>query len=341
MIARLWALLIALFSTGLAPIDVGPTPLAEQSQAACTSCHTREGKEWHASRHGQAWSNAIFQREYRQRPLDWCVHCHAPLKDQLAEVHAGGPAPLAAEGVTCAVCHLRDGHIVAVRHRARSPHETIVDEGFGSPAFCGGCHQFNFPLVDEGRVVGYSPYPMQATVAQHAAGPYAGVPCRGCHANEGAGHRFPGAHDPAMLQKALAWSACRSGATVELTVRNVGAGHNVPTGDVHRHIVVRAWRPTAPEQLFESVLTRRFRSVEGGAKEVTSDTTIPPAGSRVIAVPLDSLGAATESLSVELRYVYTIDEFPSESQALAEPSWQTISQRSLTVAALPVCSTAR
>jgi hypothetical protein len=190
------ALLLAgeLFTQGLAPLETGAARGLLEAKA-CGGCHAAVHGEWAASRHGQAWTNGIFQREYQQRPLEWCVHCHAPLAEQLAEVRSarGRPAdrpqqtPLAAEGVTCAACHLRAGRVVAGHKSARSPHDTDVRDDFGGPTFCGGCHQFNFPLMDEEKgpkaVVGYSRHPMQDTVRQHASGPRAATPCRTCHAD--------------------------------------------------------------------------------------------------------------------------------------------------------------
>lgn len=43
-----------------------------------------------------------------------------------------------------------------------------------------------------------------------------------------------------MLKKALAIRVSASGEMTELSIENVGAGHNVPTGDIYRHIVIEA-----------------------------------------------------------------------------------------------------
>src|SRR3954471_17740537 len=66
-----------LFPRGLAPIDAAAP--AKLRVAACVGCHADVHADWAVSRHGVAWTNAIFQREYQDRKLDWCVHCHAPL----------------------------------------------------------------------------------------------------------------------------------------------------------------------------------------------------------------------------------------------------------------------
>jgi hypothetical protein len=311
-----------LFTQGLAPVEIGA---GAPSAAACTKCHSRVAHEWSASRHGQAWVNAIFQREYRDKPNEWCVHCHAPLAPQLAEVRAGG-GRLADEGVNCAVCHVRDGHVVAARRRAGSPHDTVEEAGFGGPSFCAGCHQFNFPRYDESdRVIGYGDEPMQATVAQHAAGALADVGCRACHAASPAKHGYPGGHDASMLARAIAVSVCRDGDAAVIAVRNRGAGHAVPTGDVHRHLAVRAWRATAPERLAEGFIGRRFTVGDDGEKRTTFDNSIVPGDTRRFRFALGELGGeAGEAVSFEVRYVYTIDEFPTAARALAEPTWASL-----------------
>jgi len=170
-----------LFPHGLAPIDAGAR--SELRAAACAGCHANVHADWRRSRHGLAWTNAIFQREYRDRPLEWCVHCHAPLVEQLAEVRRGG-GPLANEGVNCAVCHVRGARILARTKRPQSPHDTDARADFGGPQYCAGCHQFNFPVIaadptgqGPGRVTGYTAHPMQDTVNQHARGPRAGQEC--------------------------------------------------------------------------------------------------------------------------------------------------------------------
>jgi hypothetical protein len=141
----LFALVVAgdSFSRTLAPIDAGAPD--QLRAAACVRCHPAAHADRSQSRHGLAWSNAIFQREYRDRPIEWCVHCHAPLVEQLAEVRQCG-GPLADQGVNCADCHLRQGPIWRA-HALASPPETDARPYFGGPGYCAACHQCTFPVV--------------------------------------------------------------------------------------------------------------------------------------------------------------------------------------------------
>lgn len=343
MLGALVILATEMFTRGLGPIDAGATPPAMLSAAACADCHPDITAEWARSRHAVAWTNGIFQREYRQKPSDWCVHCHAPLAARYAEVARGG-SDLADEGINCAVCHVRDGRVHARRRRPGSPHDTVVDADFGGPAWCGGCHEFGFPLFDaHGAVTGYSKHPMQATVSQFLAGPHADRPggCRGCHAATPAGHRYPGAHDPAMLAKALDLHICRDEGDAVAYLANVGAGHHVPTGDVHRHVVVRAWRSSAPERLFEAFVGRRFQPDPEGGKRTIWDSTIPAGMRRTWRVPVAGLGgAADEPLNFEVRYVYTSDEMPLPGRDPGEATVRVVETRRAALDALPPCTPA-
>jgi hypothetical protein len=336
--ALFFGLLLQLFPNGLAPVAPGGK-LA--SSHACEACHEAEHEEWRTSRHALAFTNAIFQREYSAHPDDWCVHCHAPLVAQLDEVHRGGGA-LSAEGVSCIACHVRGGRILAARSRPGSPHDTELHADFGGPAYCAGCHQFNFPKLDDNapnprdRVLGYTSHPMQNTVAEHAAGPHASEPCRSCHASPGE-HAYAGGHDPSMLARALSMDVCKQRGEAIVRVANRGAGHRVPTGDVHRHLALRVWRASAPERLRELILLRRFEPAPDGGKILVEDSSLAPLESRAFHVRASELGGeASEPISIELRFVYTIDEFPLRE--LGEPSFTTVVMKRAPFSALPACS---
>jgi hypothetical protein len=335
-----------LFPRGLAPVDAGAGGADKLRAAACAGCHPDVHADWAQSRHGRAWTNAIFQREYKDRPLDWCVHCHAPLAEQFAEVKRGG-GPLADEGVNCAVCHLREGRIVARSRSPGSPHDTDGRADFGGPGYCAGCHQFNFPIIEAdpdgkgpGRVTGYTAHPMQDTFNQHARGLRADMPCAACHQREPAAHRFPGGHDAGMIAGAIRMDACRDRDALVVDLANTGAGHNVPTGDLHRHLVLRAWRASAPEKLQEVVLGRRFEPASDGGKETVADTTIRPGETRRLRLPATRPATpSAEPISLELRLVYTIDEFPFRGRELAEPTYATMIERQVDWKTTPRCRT--
>jgi Cytochrome c554 and c-prime len=311
---------------GLVPLEPGTRDPKLLSAGACRTCHQAEHALWSKSRHAAAWTNGTFQREYKDVPRDWCIHCHAPLVPQTAEAKRGG-GPLASEGVGCATCHVREGRLVSRRKKPGSPHDTLASARFGSADFCAGCHEFGFPVIDrQGVVTALTEHPMQATVSQFRAGPFAGAPdgCHTCHLP----HAYPGAHDLGMLRGALSFQVCRDGDDAVLSLENVGAGHNVPTGDVHRHINVRAWRSTAPERLFEAFVGRRFELLESGGKKTVWDSTIAPRHKKEWRVALAALGGEPEEpVSFEVRYVYTAEENPPRHRHPGEPTSRVIAEQ--------------
>jgi hypothetical protein len=323
---------------GLVALDIGTHDPELLDSTTCRPCHTAAYDEWAASRHGEAWTNGIFQREYREKPQKWCVNCHAPTEAQVAEVAAGEGA-LARQGVGCAACHVRGGRLVSRQRGAGSPHATVVDASFGSPAFCADCHQFGFPaLGGDGEPLRITAHPMQHTVAQFAASRYAKThECLDCHASPG-GHAFRGGHAKEMLERALAASICRSGERVQVSLENRGAGHNFPTGDLHRHLVARVWRPSAPEALFEIFIGRQFEDDPAGGKLTTWDSTLAPGQRRDFAVELARLaGEADEPVRFEVRYVYTADEQPIPRRDPGEPTSLVVVSELHELAELPAC----
>jgi hypothetical protein len=332
-------------SAGTLHLGPGAPADALLDARGCASCHAAIVDEWSRSRHAVAWTNSIFQTEFSVRPQAWCVNCHAPLTTQQADL-AG---PRAAQGVDCATCHVRAGKLVAKRRRDGSPHETIGDPTFGSPAFCADCHQFTFPVLSpgDGAALRVTAHPMQTTVASFQAGPYARERdgCLTCHGSRH-GHAFPGAHDRGMLESALDVAWCReprADATGEdqalrVSVRNAAAGHTVPTGDIHRHLYLRLWRSSAPEAMFQAFFGRRFEPAEDGGKTTSWDSTLAPGASRSFRLELDRLGGeAGEPVNLELVYVYIGNEFPRLRVAPDEPASASVVRRRAAAGELPPC----
>ncbi len=312
---------------GITPVLDGNAFFGPESAPAargeCASCHPAEWQEWQGSRHAAAWIDPVFQAEFARGRAAWCVGCHAPLAP---DATAPDPA-LADQGVACAGCHARGGHMVSARRGARSPHDTVVDPGFGSPAFCAGCHEFNFPVLGaRGRLDHYTDEPMQATVSQHRASGIA-AECTDCHGD----HSFRGSHDAELVASALDVATCRRGGAIEVAVANRGAGHNIPSGGVHRRMVLRAWTSRAPERMQEASLGRRFRPLAGGGKQTLSDTTIPPGRAARHRFRIAALGDEP-MINLELRYIYALDE---------EQSAQSIWRRRLDPRALARCRSPR
>jgi hypothetical protein len=288
-------------------------PVLSSEPNDCAGCHPAAVNEWRQSQHAISYTNGIFQSEFKPSRQAWCVSCHGPLAKDPIEVD--DQDSLVKQGVSCAACHFPKGEMVSTQKREGSPHETRVDPTFGAPDFCGGCHQFNFPILGKyGVLERYTQYPMQETLNQYVQSGMADtLTCLDCHARTPGKHRYPGSHNLETLQSTLRTEACFDGTSVQVRITNKEAAHHVPSGGVHRFMALRVWRSSSPEKLFEAYIGRKFKALDGGGKETISDTTFKPKEERLYTIEADALGDLNEPINLELRYIYALheqDEFP-------------------------------
>ncbi len=214
----------------------------------CGDCHAAQRDAWLRSAHARAWTGALFQAEWGPRHDPFCVPCHAPRATDPDE-----DPEAAARGVSCEACHLVDSVVRATAVSGEAPHPSRADATLRTVAACEGCHQVDFPHAPG---VG-----LQDTVREWRAAGEIGGACQTCHMPDG-DHAFPGGHDPAMLASALdvVVQAEREGldTVVRFTLRATGAGHAVPTGDIFRRLVVRAWREGDEARALERELGRHM-----------------------------------------------------------------------------------
>lgn len=294
-----------LFSQGRHPVTVGAAAPRTGAGASedCALCHQEIAREWAASQHKSAWVDPVFRAAYDLEPMGFCRNCHAPLAPE-------GSAPserAAREGVSCAVCHVRDGHVLssgAGRGDAAgtsAPHGVRAEPRFSMSAYCAGCHQFNFPAeTSAGGPLFDTDAPMQDTFNEWQRSEHAlrGTQCQDCHmpwrtARDGAryrSHRFEGSRDPALLARAarVEATASREGASLvaHLRVLPADVGHAFPTGDLFRRLELRVWVEGAPQHAQVVSFARSFRDVyERGphgqmafVRRPASDSRVAPPG---------------------------------------------------------------
>ena len=257
------------FSGGVAPLRGASS---DPKWAACEKCHARVALEHAGSQHAQASTHPLYAQAYRLEPSALCRNCHDPL---------GGDA-----GITCAVCHVREGVVLGARAAPRAPHPVRVDPGLKSE-LCAGCHEFPF-AVPRGKGFVLVDAPMQSTFSEWRkvdARPDAA--CTTCHLK--AGHAFPGGHDPALVRRSLEVQLAGG----ELLLSTIGVGHRFPTGDVFRRLMVEVSEPGGRWRRVGS-LGRRFEGVN-----LVEDTSLEPGAVRRLA-----LGEVTPLSRLRLRYLY-------------------------------------
>jgi hypothetical protein len=258
---RALATFLAMFALACAEPASEPLPLGDDAES-CASCHAEHAAEHRASPHATSAASPVLAAMLPEVEREWglvarqtCEGCHAP-------AHSSD------EGIGCVSCHAaignheeRDGMLAVDTSRplagpfddaARNEgHESRRGDFLASPSLCGTCHEITGPvLVDEPTL---SEYRASSQAAE-------GLTCADCHLpDEGerplvpggrarpvSSHRFVGFDPPwgasdeearaaaertrALLAAALELALTPTETGVAIEVRNVGAGHAVPTG---------------------------------------------------------------------------------------------------------------
>jgi hypothetical protein len=267
---------------------------AVRRNAACERCHEVEAREWRGSLHHLADTDRAYRESFALEPLPFCRGCHAPEADPDREE---APA-VAALGVGCVTCHeTREGEVLAAASSepSASPHPVRRSARFGGDAACASCHEFAFP----GRSLGPA---MQSTVSEHRASPRADTPCAGCHMPRAPSgrrnHAFAASRDEGSLRGATRVEARRTSARrVTISLSPVALGHDFPTGDLFRRIVVSVAPSGQGRGGAERVLGRRFRlDATGDGKVASGDDRVNAGAPKLVEVELgeEAIGRPVE-----------------------------------------------
>lgn len=249
-------------SKGLMPINWRTRP---ESAKECENCHKEIYTEWTASRHKVSFTNELYKESHEREPLTWCVNCHAPL------VSGIGERIFSEEGISCIVCHKRNGKILTA-HIPTNPkaHEYLEVKEMRRSEFCANCHQFNFP-VGTGNVphknFKYSDQPMQNTFTEWQMSYfYEKETCQDCHmptTKQGRKtHMFQGGHNKDFLNKTFSLELESISKTeIKLIVKGSRLGHAFPTGDLFRTLSVRLLDKKG-EEVKQILLRYHYEEVE-------------------------------------------------------------------------------
>lgn len=233
----------ALADHGTPTASAAPTPAptprlkfdAQSPSSACLGCHYTQFEYWQHSFHAQAYTDPSFLdafAENGQSPM--CLRCHMPVTALEAEARSGVFAPNARpmesenahEGVSCVSCHLDGEGVIhgptGVTEAGVAPHALVQDSRFESPELCAACH--------DDTVLGA----FTQTVTEWRTQTDQSQNCQACHMAPKGAHRFPGGHDTAQLEKAFSVEIEVVDSHYQGRIRNIGAGHSAPTGDVYR-----------------------------------------------------------------------------------------------------------
>lgn len=138
---------------GSKPVEASPLPKAQQETTTyagpetCQACHAELYETWKSTRHANAFSSPIFQRDWAELGSDFtCLECHVTGYDATNQSYSH-------EGVTCESCHgaFQPGHpsslmpITPDAELCSTCHKTTTDEWRASPHHaaniqCQACH---------------------------------------------------------------------------------------------------------------------------------------------------------------------------------------------------------
>jgi hypothetical protein len=236
--------------------DKSLTPAQSSLNAKqCARCHNKQYREWGASLHAKASSPGLLaqllsmERRKRWSSLQSCQRCHNPLAEQnpiLSGVQRGQgksagyernpnfSPTLRDQGLGCATCHVRKWQ----RHGPKSStagkrlplqgYPLVELDIYERSDFCMPCHQLPSKNVVNGS-------PLLNTYKEWLEGPYMsrGVQCQHCHMPDRE-HTWKGVHDPDTFRQGIEVTqitgrSASGTVSVRVRVKNVGAGHYLPT----------------------------------------------------------------------------------------------------------------
>ncbi|WP_428262561.1 c-type cytochrome [Haliangium sp.] len=239
---------------GPAPASLAPAQ-ASLDARRCARCHAKQVREWEGSLHAGAASPGLLAQLTepleRGATVESCQRCHAPLAEQLPVLRPGhvgkddrsrsyrknprfDPA-LRHQGINCAGCHVRawrrlgPPRLPGSNLLALPGYPLTTTPIYERADLCLGCHQLPARQAVNGR-------PLLDTYREWLQGPYMrrGVQCQHCHMPNRE-HTWKGIHDPETFLQgisvdAIAGRSAGSGVvSVRARLRNVGAGHYLPT----------------------------------------------------------------------------------------------------------------
>ncbi|GAB4256023.1 MAG: multiheme c-type cytochrome [Deferrisomatales bacterium] len=326
----------------------------------CGECHIDIYALWSNSMHAKAWEDPAFFATYideriqgDERIRSYCIQCHAPTLHYNPALSTD--SPVVKEGVTCDFCHsvqevdtdntskpfkVQWGKLKRGPYKdSESPvHQTKSAPFFADGTLCGGCHEMlnlkGLPIITT-----YSEWKEGYRAAGNPAS------CPDCHMPLAAGftvsskfrktkrrlnlHSFPGGHSRVQLLDALELEVLDETKLygkmkVKLGLTNVGAGHNIPTGNPLRKVIVdfNVYSALNRRIYNEQVeISRKYADADGNiltsdldilleASKVVKDNRIAPGETKEITF---EFLAPNERLLVETNviYVYENDAFPN------------------------------
>ena len=290
-----------------------PTPLQTLSNTfslypdECGTCHTSQYDAWKDSLHSKAVGPGLIGQlgtDLKSVPKDpqfaeSCYFCHAPMMEQSEMKEARGKRQEAEEyiknpsfdnrlklsGVSCVVCHLREGTIYGppakagvrgqgsgVRSEQQKAHNNFIEKDFFQKAeFCAACHQLDEGYELNGKLLVNTYREWKESIYGQN-----NVPCQNCHMPDRQ-HLWQGIHDKEMVLRGVRIESVQYEKGVRLIITNSGVGHYFPTYTTPL-VVVKGFMLDKKGKVIQGSLKEAFigRKVSLDLSEEIFDTRIPP-----------------------------------------------------------------
>lgn len=328
----------------------------------CAECHGELHEQWKKSSHARAATSQLYTHARKMAAGAECGRCHEPLAKLVEPDH-----PAARDGVNCDACHTlasvdvgKDDAQFRLRPEERTKYGPLcdaVDHYFhkmgcsplhGESRFCASCHHWSETLSGGAslRILGEfeewseSAYAKKGTSCQDCHMPWSVAPvAAGAAARVNASHHGFWGEGGELRKRALTVKATTDNAgerlEVRLLIKNVGAGHHVPTGIPEHRVVLEAslvdiggLELERAERVYGRILVD-----EGGrpapffrASKQASDTRLAPDEERSETV---AFAANKNATAVKLRLVW-LDVAPDIARTLEhEPTREVMYEENL------------
>ena len=281
-------------SDGGTPFPRVERAMSLRSAGECKACHPQVWDEWYASHHRMSYTNPMVQTQSKGFTDRDCIPCHLPrpIFDTGFELLPLERDQRYEDGIDCLSCHffsegntcIGAGPLSDAAEKA--PCNPSVHESVRNGQLCRPCHN-QHKVQDDWKQTRF------AVPGENARN------CQDCHmppvdrpqGRKGRSHRFPGAHDAAMVKSGVRLLVEKVGPGHQLLieVRNEGTGHNFPADERHRavdlHISVDSETASADARI------DRYRNPYRGEFHIKNPLRKPGA-QRSYEVSLGTLGTA-------------------------------------------------
>ncbi|MBI5236682.1 MAG: hypothetical protein HY886_10610 [Deltaproteobacteria bacterium] len=232
------------------PVDTGNT-VSGPYPDSCARCHQGQYEDWKGSLHSKSVGPGLVGQldiDIDPQTAISCYYCHAPVVAQSEVITkddaSGGKTylpngffdeKLKSSGVSCAVCHLRQGRVFGppspnqadFKNGVKADHAYVQEGFFEKAEFCAACHQLDEGFELNGKL-------LVNTYNEWKDSWYGknNVVCQTCHM-PGRRHLFRGIHDIEMVKSGVSFEverpAGQARASAKLRITNSGTGHYFPT----------------------------------------------------------------------------------------------------------------